>query len=105
MINSEHYPVEQGAVQRLSHRVSHSHSLKKKKGDWKHFLLCIEMGFASQAPMSNVHIPSLPKLLSTILIHAVYGNGPDAIGTWLQSQDHEMCSLTLAWFPLVHSSR
>lgn len=105
MVNSEHYPVEQGAVQRFSHGVSYGHSLKEeKKGDWKQFLLCTKTCFASQASMSNVHTSPLPKLLSTILIYAMYANGPDAIGSWSHSQGHEMCPLTLAWFPLVHSS-
>lgn len=71
---------------------------KEKKGGWKQFLLCTKVGFASQAPVSNVHISPLPKLLSTILIYAAYTNSPDAI------RGHEMCSPTLAWFPLVHSS-
>ena len=31
MVNSEHYPVEQGAVQRFSHGVSYGHSLKEKR--------------------------------------------------------------------------
>lgn len=30
VVNSEHYPVEQGAVQRFCHWIPHSHSLKEK---------------------------------------------------------------------------
>lgn len=34
VVNSEHYPVKQGAVQRFSHGVSHGHSLKEKRKRW-----------------------------------------------------------------------
>lgn len=100
VVDPEHNPVKQGAVQRLGHGIPHGHSLKRKrtKGDWKLFLFCTKMAFVSQAPTSSVCISPLPKLSSAILISAVYANGPESAGNWVNPR---AVPLTLAF---MHSS-